>query len=377
MAGELGLINSYRTLIAEPLSHYRDPTDHSAARDCDIETFVQKVAKNPRGGGVGLKNALGKPLTMENIWQDIGLDPKRTSLDNLLTLSDDIKYFAPEVVRGFINRGLKAKPWYDKLCADTVDVHGMAVVSPWVEYTDETMEVTGEAETIAEASLEWGYKMITLKKKAKSISYSDEVMFGCVLPQVGPFLERIGVQLAARMNREAVTTLVNGDIATGDECAVIGTTSGTDLYFEDFMRAWVRADMLYYEWDSLVASESMTNLLLNIDEFTRPKGFGTELVRLTPQDAIQPENMPFFSSSAMPEGQALLFDKASALLHLLFVPLRIENDRIMNRQLNATYASIIDGFTTIDRRARLIIDSSKKWESGTATDFPSWMAPLN
>ena len=93
MAGSLGLINSYRKLIAEPLKNYRGG-DKNGGHEVDLEIFCQKHAKNLEGG-YGLKNALGEPLTMEDIWKDIGLDPERSTLDNLLTLSDDIKYFSP------------------------------------------------------------------------------------------------------------------------------------------------------------------------------------------------------------------------------------------------------------------------------------------
>ena len=374
MAGELGLINSYRRLINDPLTQYRNPKDDKESRrDIDLETFCREKS---------IKNAAGKPMTVDDVWNDLGMDPRRTTLSNIISLSDDIKYWAPEVVRTYINKGLRAKPWFDKLCAGQVDVGGMQVVSPWVVYDNEGMEITGEAETIAHATLEWGYKWITLKKKAKSINYSDEVMFGCVLPQVAPFLERIGNMLAASLNRDAVETLVNGDLPSGDECAVIGTKAvgvrnGNSLCFSDFMRAWVRADMLYYEWDSLIGNEEMVLAVLNIPEFTRPQGFGTELVRLSLQDKIMPDESPLFSSSAMPPNQVLMFDKSSALLHLTFLPLRIESERIVSRQINGTFASIIDGFTTIDRRARIIMDSSVEWVKDTATDFPGFMTPLN
>jgi hypothetical protein len=369
MAGELGLLNSYREKIYFPMQNWANPSDdRESKRNCDLESFCQ--AK-------GLKNTAGKPITEDDIWNDLGIDKRRITMNNLLTLSDDIKYFVPEIVRGFINKGLRAKPFWDQLCAGQVDVNGQQSISPWVVYDNEGMEVTGEAETVAEASLEWGYKLITLQKRAKRITYSDEVMYGCVLPQIGPFLERIGVQLSASMNRAAITTLIAGDIPTGDECAVIGTTTGNSLTFPDFSRAWTRGDLLVYDWESMISGEAVTNTIKGISEFTRPQGYGKELVRLQEIEPLFPEKIQHFTSSAMPDGQVMLLDRESALLHLTFLPLRLENERIINRMLNATQVSLIDGFSTIDRRARVIIDSSKQWSAGGQYDFPGWMKPLN
>ncbi len=377
MAGELGLLNNYRERIYRPLENFRNPSDSGdPKRDTDLITFCQKYAKNLKGG-VGLTNAAGKPISEDDIWNDLGLDKNRTTLNNIITLSDDIKYFAIEVVRNFINKGLRAKPFWDRLCAGQVDVNGQQAISPWVLYNDEGLEITGEAETVAEASLEWGFKLITLQKRAKRIAYSDEVMFGCVLPQVGPFLERIGVQLAASMNRAAIGTLIAGDMKTGDECAVIGTTTGNSLTFPDFSRAWTRGDLLVYDWESMISGEKVTNVIKNISEFTRPQGYGQALVKLQEIEPLFPEKVEHFTSSAMPDGQIMLLDRDSALLHLTFLPLRLENERIISRMLNASQASIIDGFTTIDRRARVIIDSNQQWTENGPYDFPGWMKPLN
>ena len=73
-------------------------------------------------------------------------------------------------------------------------------------------------------------------------------------------------------------------------------------------------------------------------------------------------------SSAVPAGNVLLVDPRMSMINLQFMPLRVEDERIASRQMNGTYVSIIDGFYTIDRRARLLID---KAQDVAGADFPS------
>ena len=73
----------------------------------------------------------------------------------------------------------------------------MSVVGPWIEYWNTDMLKTGEVETIAEADLTWDNKTVTIYKKAKGIRYSDEVMYGAALPFIQPFLQRVGIDMAA------------------------------------------------------------------------------------------------------------------------------------------------------------------------------------
>lgn len=364
MAGELGLMNSFRERVITPLNAYRG-NDTDGGHDIGLVAFMNKL---------GMKNTLGQPITMEDVWKDLGKNPDHISLDNLITLSGDVKYLAPEVVREFILQGINAVPWWNNLCSGSVEVASMGVVGPWIQYDKVGLEKTGEVETIAEADVTWGQKTVTIYKKAKGIKLSDEIIYSARLPMLQPFLMRVGIEMAASMNKAAVTTLVNGDQASGDECAVVGVGTANTIDFYDFVVAWARASSLFYDWSTMVTSETMAVEVLKNEEFIKPQGAGNVVVQVESVNRVIPDRMPHMVSSGTPAGYVLLVDPRMAMLHLQFLPLRVESERIANRQMNGTYVSIIDGFYTVDRRARLCINKAVTF---AANGFPSWMTPLD
>ena len=238
MAGELGLKNSYRGLISIPLEQQRKESGRNPALNPNLG-LIEFVQKHAGPDGIGLTNTQGKPVTWFDIWSDLGLDPINTTLDNLISLSDDIKYLAPEVVREFIVEGVRCDPWYEQLCAGQISVTSMDVTSPWIKYDDASLDETAEAETIAEADITWGSKTIKIQKRAKGLRLTDEVMLSSSLELLRTFLFRVGVEFAGAENGRAVATLINGDQSdASDSCAVIGIYDTSQGFrFRDFSPA--------------------------------------------------------------------------------------------------------------------------------------------
>jgi hypothetical protein len=215
-----------------------------------------------------------------------------------------------------------------------------------------------------------------LAKKAKAIHMSDEVLLGSVLPLLKPWLRRVGVMMGAGLNKQIVGVLVNGDQPSGDECAVVGTETGNSLVQTDFYRVWSRGSRLSYFWHSMVTTEEMSVELSDLDMFSKPQGAGNVQVQLEPFQKVRPDKMPHYISGAtdLAADQVLLVDPALAAVHLTYMPLRVESERIVMRQLQGTVVSVIQGYATVDRRARIIIDKNTAFSSA---GFPAWMTPLD
>lgn len=374
MAGELGLLNSFKERIYHPLQKFRG-SDGESGKEITLSDFMASRAVNENGHAVGLKNASGNPLELADLWKDLGLDPANVTLDNLITLSDDIKYLAPELVRDFILQGLNSDASYMDLVSATVNSPNLTVTSPWVEFDNASPEETAEAETIGETDISWGDKTIRLRKKAKAIKASDELLLSTPIPLLAQYLQRFGRLLAAGLYTDGVTTLVNGDQAdSSDSCAIIGVTSSGTLAFADFIRAWIRARQIMMNWDNLITSEATANTVLGISEFKSPQGFGSPMVNIESKNRVMPSAMPHLISAAMSDGQSLLFDKTQSMIYLSFRGLLVESERIVMRQINGTAASVIGGFSTTFRHARVIVDSTHAY--GTTYVFPTWMAPI-
>jgi hypothetical protein len=145
--------------------------------------------------------------------------------------------------------------------------------------------------------------------------------------------------------------------------------------FADFLRAWIRARRIAMRWDNMITSELTAYRILQIDEFSTPDAYGAALVNIDSRNRIIPSNLRHNLSEVVTAQHILLFDKMQAMIGLMFRPLLVENERIIMRQLNGTACSMIFGFTTILRFARILLGTTQ-WVANTGTDFPSWMAPL-
>lgn len=375
MANELGLMNSFRDRIYGPLVQFRG-SDGTAGQEIGLVDFVQKHAINENGEAAGLTNSSGEPLSWEDILQDFGVDPLQSTLDNIITLpGTDAKYLAPEVVREFIIRGMDTSVNYMDLVAGVEAVDSLTVTAPWFEMDNNTPPTIGETETQPTTSYTWGEKSIRCKKLATAIELSDEVILSVKLPILSYWLQRFGVNLGVQLFKDAVTTLVNGDQTGGsDAAATIGIGSTGSLAFSDFVRLWSRGNLIGQNWTTMVTSETMAQQILALAEFKPTAGgLGGAAVTVESRNRIIPSTLPHIISSDMDDDEILFVDPTKAMIRCQFRALLVESDRIVSRQISGTYASIMGGFLTISRDARIVMDDSIAF---SGNGFPSYMVPL-
>ena len=375
MANELGLMNSFRDRIYGPLVQFRG-SDGTAGQEIGLVDFVQKHAINENGEAAGLTNSSGEPLSWEDILQDFGVDPLQSTLDNIITLpGTDAKYLAPEVVREFIIRGMDTSVNYMDLVAGVEAVDSLTVTAPWFEMDNNTPPTIGETETQPTTSYTWGEKSIRCKKLATAIELSDEVILSVKLPILSYWLQRFGVNLGVQLFKDAVTTLVNGDQTGGsDAAATIGIGSTGSIAFSDFVRLWSRGNLIGQNWTTMVTSETMAQQILALAEFKPTAGgLGGAAVTVESRNRIIPSTLPHIISSDMDDDEILFVDPTKAMIRCQFRALLVESDRIVSRQISGTYASIMGGFLTISRDARIVMDDSIAF---SGNGFPSYMVPL-
>jgi hypothetical protein len=114
----------------------------------------------------------------------------------------------------------------------------------------------------------------------------------------------------------------------------------------------------------MLASEADAITILNMQQFLRntpmpsgPQGnaaapSGTTLRINTPLPADQ----DVYVHSSVPAQKIILIDTSRAFVQLTGMPLLIESERIVNKQITGEYASIITGFANVFKDARLILD---------------------
>jgi len=370
MAGELGLLNSFRERVYEPLQAYRG-NDGQPGSEISLEKFMQTRAINGQGRPCGLTNMAGNPITLEDLWQDLAENPAELTLGNLISLSGDISRLAPEIVRQFVVDGLESTATHTDLISSSQNVGQLTVTSPWIKYEDTRPQDIGEAETIPVSKISWGEKTIRLKKSAIGIEYTDEVILSCPLNLLGEYLTEVGTELGMKLFRAGVNCLINGDQAGGsDATSIIGVSVADTLDFPDYVRPWVRGSRVGVRWVNMLTSEPLANEILDMDEFKLQKGVGGQVVSVD-TNRIIPANLLHRITDQLSDDQTLFFDRR-AMDYLTFRGLLVENDRIIQRQIQGTYASVISGFTTLKRIRRIIVDRSLAFsENG----FPVYMSP--
>lgn len=361
----LGLKNTLRTKILGPLAEYRG-SDAAAGREISLRDYCAKNA---------LFDGDGAPLDFPAIFQEFGLNSTSLTLGHLLTLSGDVRYLAPEVIRDFIVRGVGLSARYQDLCMGTQTVNSMDVVSPWIDFEHPQHQPVNEAETIPDSDYTWGTKTTKIRKTGIGLSWSDEMILSVTFPILQRWMERVGLELNSKLYKAAVTALISGDQTDGSEAAtVVGTSTGTSLTFADFLVLWTRSNLIGYNWGSMVTSETMSNYVLNLAEFKPTAGgLGSAAVEVDSRNRIVPSRIPHFISSSIGDNQVLLFDPSQALLYCVFRPLLVESERIIRRQVQGSVVSIMSGFVNVQRLSRIVIDKSKSFSSN---GFPDWMEAL-
>lgn len=309
-------------------------------------------------------------ISLEGLFEDLGVDPSTDSVQNLLTVPDfDVRWIIPEVFRTAINLGYRAAPIYPSIIAAEEQMKGLTQVMPYINMSDAAPRYVGEGETIPLGAVSYGSKSFSIFKIGRGIKLSDEVVSYTSLNLLSIFLKDFGVKLGHAIDVLAIDCAINGEQADGSSSApVIGTTTGTSLTYADLLKIWIRMGRIGRVPDTMVGGEDMALVTLNLDEFkTYVSGAPREsLVLKTPV----PQRSNYFVHGNIPASQQLIVDPKGGLIKFNGWPLKVESERIVSNQTEAFYVSLQTGFAKMFRDSIIIVDKSKAFAS---YGFPTWM----
>jgi hypothetical protein len=312
----------------------------------------------------------------ESFFRAIGVNPSENSVYSLLDMSDfdsALRWLVPEIFQSVIRLGLRKPAIYNDLIAGSQNVSQTLVTMPSVNISDSVMSYLEEGETIPVGTVSFGQKKSKIYKLGVGIEVSDEVLNYVPMNTIGMFFEDVAVKMNLAMDTLAISKLINGDQDdSSDAVATIGVRDeATNLIkYIDFLRTWVRLSRLGRLPNSIIAGEDIAVDILELPEF---KGFQgqTTKEKMSVRTPL-PSSQNIYIHSAIAANKILMVDSSSALMKLDAQPLRLENDRIVKRQLSGTYATISTGFATMMRDSRLMIDQSLDYSANT---FPTFMDP--
>jgi len=314
-------------------------------------------------------------LSMDGLYEDIGLDPTVDTIQNIINLPDPaMRWLLPEIYLDAIRLGLRKNPIYPSVIAGEQSVKQTSVTMPAINMSDAKPKYVGVAETIALGDVSFDQKSVKISKIGRGIRVPDEVLQYVALNVVGIFMQDWGVKLGMAMDTLLINTLINGDQAGGiDSTAVIGVTTANAVVFRDLLKPWVRFSRLGKNPSVMIGGETISIDILDMLTTTRYYGDQRATVSLKLKTPL-PTNASIFVHGAMPDTQVIMLDPSDTIIKLNAQPLLVESDRIISNQTQETYMSLTTGFATVMKDSRLILDESILF---SGNGFPTYFDPTN
>lgn len=339
-----------------------DPTFNTQ----ELHKEMQRLRNNRKE--VSLKDYVAAEfdgITPEDFYSRLGVDMNGMTVEKMLQTSELNRWLFPEIFRDAIIRGLEYTPFYGQLIAAEETIESTGLTMPWMDFsTADAAELqlrdVNEGATIPEGDIiAWSEKQVSIKKKARGLKQTYESIMFTPIDLASIYFEELGTRLGADLDADLINIAFNGDQADSSEAApVMGAATANVLAYTDLTRAWVRFRKLGRTSSVILASEEDANTLLNMEQFQRtvPSGAVTPSgITLNVSNPL-PTSQDIFTHELIPTGKLVMVDTARAFVQLTAMPLLVESERIVSRQLTGDYVSIITGFANVFNDGRMVLD---------------------
>jgi hypothetical protein len=362
-------------------------TDLASFKEADnkgmesLHKEMQKLRKSRKD--VSLKSYLAETwpdMTPEKFYRELGIDLKGMTIEKMLNTSELNRWLFPEIFRDAIIRGLEYTPFFGQLIAAEETINGTGLTMPFMDWTGIDRDIvrlrdTNEGANITEGEIiTWQEKQVTIKKKARGLVQTYESIMFTPIDLAAIYFQELGTQMGADLDRDLIAIAINGDQADGSEAApVIGATTPGTLAYTDLTRAWIRFRRIGRNSSAMLTNEADAITILNLPEFQRTIFPGAQQFAPVQLNIVTPlpTSQDIFVHDAIPAQKIIFVDRARAFVQLTAMPLLIESDRVVNRQLEGEYVSIITGFANIFKDGRMVLDYSTSLVTNPGPTPPS------
>lgn len=339
--------------------------------DFPAENFHKTLneIRQEEGYDISFKQALsdtfGGDMTPEKFYLSLGIEPDRMSVNKLITSNELTRWVFPEIVRDAIRAGLDYAPFYKQLITGEERIENTGLTMPKLNppaADDVRMRDVAEAASITMGKLGvWTSKQVTIAKKGRGMEQTYESIMFTPMNLARIYFEELGARLGADIDYEVINILINGDQANGSESApVIGAGTAGALTYLDIARAWIRFKRINRNSAAMIMSEADAITVLNMEQFqNRHPAGGQSISGVTLRiDTPLPNDQAILIHDSMPASKILFVDPARAVVQLTAWPLMIEGQKLIDKQINQEYASMMTGFANVFRDGRLLLDYS-------------------
>lgn len=313
-------------------------------------------------------------MTLAHYYSELGLEPHVDTVSLILDKDETYRWIVPEIIRDAIYKGFINAPIHRDFIAREESVNQMTVTMPYFDMTglDNAPKSLGVAESMELGTLKYGQKQVRIYKSGIGIELADECQRYSSISMLSLFLQDVGIKLASRLSAQAISTLISGEQADNSESAAsIGVTTANSLAYKDFIRMFVRGSLVSRQWTKTIGDEDTINDMLNLAEFRRTDKSNQSELNLNVKTPV-PNSLDAYCHTSVPAKKLLMVDTARTMVQLTSVPLSVESERIVQRQVNGTYVSLTSGFAIIFRDGRIIMDYGTLFNG---TQWPAYLAP--
>lgn len=348
-------------------------------REFNMQGYHKEMqARRNQGEDVTLKSYLAETYdsnyTPEKFYAELGIDMTRMTVEKMLTTNDLTRWLFPELFRDAIRLGLEYNPIYPGLITGEETIESTGITMPRItqpDADDVRLRDTAEGASITEGQLvTWNEKQVTIKKKARGLKQTYESIMFTPINLAAVYFEELGARLGSDLDADFINILINGDQSGGSEAApVIGAAVAGTLSYTDLARAWIRFQRIGRTSAAMITNEADAITILAMAEFNNtangsPAQFGGQNNPTLRVKTPLPTSQDLYVHDSIPDNQIIFVDKSRAIVQLTALPLLVESERIVNRQLTGEYVSLISGFANVFKDGRLLLD----WDTNLSTN---------
>jgi hypothetical protein len=251
----------------------------------------------------------------------------------------------------------------------------MTVTVPYLNLSDATLKDSAEGATIEEGSVTYGDKKVSVRKRARALKITYEAIEFNNLDLVQLFFEDFGRLLGHTLNGDAVLAILNGDQEDGSEAApVIGVAdTSKGIQYKDVLKVWARLSLLGRASTSIIGNETTAVDYLTLPEVLKKDQYGAAIAPTRIKTPL-PTMQDLYLSIKVPGSKLVFQDSSASLAQLTARPLMVESEKIVMKQITGTAASIITGFTKLNRNASVVLDGAQAF---SGAGWPAWMSPFD
>lgn len=342
----------------------------SAVRNCEA---IRRDTEDPQDISLADYFKDTKNISMEDLYEDLGLNPYSDTIQNLVNVPDNsLRWLIPEIFRDALRLGLRKQPIYPGIISGEQSVKQTTITMPAINMSEAAPAFVGTAETITTGSVSFNQKTVKIHKIGRGIKVPYEVIQYVSLNLVALFMQDFGVKMGMGIDTMMINTLLNGDQPAGvDSAPVIGIGTANSYVYRDLLRLWVRGSRMGKNYNTMITGEGAAMDI--IDLLTNTRLFGVQRGTFTLKTPI-PQNSSIYVHGLVPNNQAIIIDPSNCIIKLNAQPLLVESDKIISNQTEETFATLTTGFATIFKDSRIVVDSTLAF---SAAGFPAYMDPTS